>query len=301
MIIRSKKKSSKILKVFTAFSGYDSQCMALDRLGIDYELVGWSEIDQPAIASHNALYPQYANRNYGDISKIDWDSVPNIDLFTYSFPCVDYSICGKQLGGEEGSGTKSSLLWECLKAIKIKKPKYLLLENVKHLTSKKFMSQFIKWVRTLDKLGYVSTWQVICAGNYGIPQNRERVFLISIRQDNAQTALYYFPERIELDTTVSDFFEKEVDEKYYFSNDVTKKFLETINGYSMKVSCPNKKERLIKQIATPLTKNNLAPTIMASSYEGINSQNMSTTAYFPKLGVLEVYNKRNKYGIKNNE
>ena len=75
------------LRVFTAFSGYDSQCMALDRIGIPYELVGWSEIDKYAIQGHNAVYPQYADRNYGDISKINWDEAPDFDLFTYSFPC----------------------------------------------------------------------------------------------------------------------------------------------------------------------------------------------------------------------
>ena len=77
----------KPLRVFTAFSGYDSQCMALDRIGIPYELVGWSEIDKYAIQAHNAVYPQYADRNYGDISQIDWEQVPDFDLFTYSFPC----------------------------------------------------------------------------------------------------------------------------------------------------------------------------------------------------------------------
>ena len=118
------------LRVFTAFSGYDSQCMALDLLGIDYELVGWSDIDPNAIKAHNAVYPQWADRNYGDISKIDWSRVPDFDLFTYSSPCTDFSSAGLQLGGEEGSGTRSSLLWECQKAIMCKKPKFLLLENV---------------------------------------------------------------------------------------------------------------------------------------------------------------------------
>ena len=101
------------LRVFTAFSGYDSQCMALDRIGIPYELVGWSEIDKYAIQAHNAVYPQYADRNYGDISKIDWEKVPDFDLFTYSFPCTDISNAGVQKGLEEGSGILSSLLWEC--------------------------------------------------------------------------------------------------------------------------------------------------------------------------------------------
>ena len=84
------------LKVFTAFSGYDSQCMALDRLHehnphFNYELVGWAEIDKYAIAAHNAVYPQWAERNYGDIAKIDWAQVPDFDLFTYSSPCQDFS------------------------------------------------------------------------------------------------------------------------------------------------------------------------------------------------------------------
>ena len=126
------------LKVFTAFTGYDSQCMALDRMKINYELVGWSEIDKYAIMAHNAIYPQYKDRNFGDISKIDWENVPDFDLFTYSFPCTDISSAGQQKGLEEGSGTRSGLLWECKKAIELKRPKYLLMENVKALTQKSF-------------------------------------------------------------------------------------------------------------------------------------------------------------------
>ena len=91
------------LRVFTAFSGYDSQCLALDRLKetfpeLEYELVGWSEIDKYAIQAHNALYPQWADRNYGDISKIDWNQVPDFDLFTYSSPCQDFSVAGLPKG-----------------------------------------------------------------------------------------------------------------------------------------------------------------------------------------------------------
>ena len=121
------------LKVFTTFSGYDSQCLALRKAGIPFDLVGWSEIEKRAIMAHDAIFPEYKDRNYGDICKIDWTQVPDFDLFTYSFPCQSLSIAGKRLGGEEGSGTKSSLLWECKKAIEIKKPKYLMLENVFNL------------------------------------------------------------------------------------------------------------------------------------------------------------------------
>jgi len=87
------------IRVFTAFSGYDSQCIALERAGVKYDLVGWSEIDRHAINAHNALFPQYRDRNYGDITKIDWDNVPDFDLFTYSSPCQDFSRAGQMRGG----------------------------------------------------------------------------------------------------------------------------------------------------------------------------------------------------------
>lgn len=140
------------LKVFTAFSGYDSQCLALQRLGIDFDLIGWSEIDRYAIQAHNALFPEYSGRNYGDISKIDWATVPDFDLFTYSSPCQDFSQAGLQKGGTKGSGTRSSLLWECERAIKEKRPKFLLMENVAALVSSKFIKLFNAWQRTLEKM-----------------------------------------------------------------------------------------------------------------------------------------------------
>lgn len=202
------------LRVFTAFSGYDSQCMALDRLGIDYELVGWSEIDKYAIQAHDAVYPQYGERNHGDISKIEWGNVPDFDLFTYSFPCQDISSAGKQGGLEEGSGTRSSLLWECRRAIEAKRPKYLLMENVKALTQKKFLPYLHKWMACLEGMGYSNHAKVLNAKDYGVPQNRERVFMVSILGENAS---YHFPKPFPLDKCLEDVLEEEVDEKYYLS------------------------------------------------------------------------------------
>lgn len=112
-----------MIKVFTAFSGYDSQCLALNRLGIDYELVGWSEIDKYAIKAHDALFPQWAERNYGDISKVDWAQVPDFDLFTYSSPCQDFSQAGLQRGGVRSEGdcialeTHSNDVVPCVKTL----------------------------------------------------------------------------------------------------------------------------------------------------------------------------------------
>lgn len=214
------------IRVFTAFSGYDSQCLALERLkrdypNFDYELVGWSEIDKYAIQAHNALFPDWAERNYGDISKIVWAQVPDYDLFTYSSPCQDFSNAGLQRGGEEGSGTRSSLLWECRKAIVAKRPKYLMLENVKALTSKKFLPLLNKWIQDLEDYGYYNTWQILNAKDYGVPQNRERVFLISIRRDLLDPSpVYHFPKPFPLELRLKDVLEPKVDEKYYLSDKI---------------------------------------------------------------------------------
>lgn len=211
------------LKVFTAFSGYDSQCMALDRLGVPYVLIGWSEIDKYAIQAHNAIYPQWADRNAGDISKIDWGGQPDFDLFTYSFPCTDISNAGKQQGLSEDSGTRSSLLWECRKAIEIKRPKYLLMENVKALVSKKFMPDFRRWEQWLAGWGYCNFYKVLNAKDYGVPQNRERVFMVSILDEGAS---FHFPEPFPLDRRLKDILEEDVDERYYLSDRIVKGFME---------------------------------------------------------------------------
>ena len=205
------------LRVFTAFSGYDSQCLALDRLAKNfpdqfcYELVGWSEIDKNAIKAHNAIYPQWADRNYGDISKIDWEQVPDFDLFTYSSPCQDFSQTGKQAGGEKGSGTRSSLLWECERAITAKKPKYCVFENVAALVSSKFVRMFNEWQLTLDRLGYSNYATVLNAKNFDIPQNRARVFLVSVYGGGK----YEFPQPQPLTRRLKDCLEEVVDERYY--------------------------------------------------------------------------------------
>lgn len=214
------------IKVFTAFSGYDSQCLALERLKrdypeFDYELVGWAEIDKYAIQAHNALFPQWADRNYGDISKIDWNKVPDFDLFTYSSPCQDFSNAGLQRGGEEGSGTRSSLLWECRRAIIAKKPKYLLLENVAALVQKKFKPTFDAWQSELASYGYSNFAKVLNAKDYGVPQNRQRIFLVSILDDLIN---YHFPKPFPLEIRLKDVLEEKVDEKYYLSDETVKSF-----------------------------------------------------------------------------
>ena len=380
------------INVFTAFSGYDSQCMALERLQetfpqFKYKLIGWSEIDEPAIASHNAVFPEASDKNYGDISKVDWNTVPDFDLFTYSSPCItadqkiltkdgykpiseiepgvevmtksgeyhkvvekfdngmhstcflharhlsepihctynhkfyallkgetepkfvqakdlttnhylgipkkhfkmkyvdydddtfemdgnvwfsftkiekgeienvynievdidhsyilqgcitsncqDFSRAGIQRGGEKGSGTRSSLLWECERTIREKRPAYCLLENVKALYSdKKFYPLLLRWKDTVNSYGYKSWIQVLNAKDYDVPQGRERVFMVSIREDILEKdfngADYYFPAPMEPKREITDFLVSHdmIPEEYYLSEHKIPKFLNLIN------------------------------------------------------------------------
>lgn len=157
-----------------------------------------------------------ASNNLGDIRKIKSEEIPKVDLLTYSFPCTDISLAGQQRGLEKGSGTRSSLLWECERIIETVKPKYLLMENVKALVNKRNKAQFDIWLKYLEELGYRNFWKVLNAKDYGIPQNRERVFVVSIKDAEAE---YEFPEEIPLTKKLKDLLETEVDESYYLTEE----------------------------------------------------------------------------------
>lgn len=222
-------------KIFlTTFSDYDSQLMAADVLrewhpDFRWTCVGWSDIDKYACQMHNLVFPQFADCALGDITKIDWHEVKDslhgreVDLFTYSSPCQDISQAGKQMGLQEGSDTRSALLWRVADAVEVLRPKYLLQENVAALVSQKFMPDFQKWLDKLSSLGYVSRWAQLNAKNYGVPQNRDRVFCISMRRDVAFD--YQFPEPFELLTRLEDVLEEEVSDRYFLKDDAVNKFL----------------------------------------------------------------------------
>ena len=224
------------LRCFYAFAGYNSQKMALQRLADVYPdfhhvCVGWSEIDENAIKANNAVFPEDKDKNLGDISKIDWAKAPDFDLFTYSFPCQDISSSGKQRGFEEGAGTRSSLLWECKKAIEAKKPRFLMMENVKALVSAKFMPFLRQWQTWLHHQGYENFTQVLNAKDFGCPQNRERVFMISIlRTDSEPNPSFYFPKKMKLERRIKDILEPTVDESFYLSDKALEYFCRVNNS-----------------------------------------------------------------------
>lgn len=202
------------LKVFEAFAGVGMQHMALKNAGIDFEVVGISEIDKYAIKSYEAIHGDVVN--YGDISKINVDELADFDLFTYSFPCQDISTDGNRQGLSEDSKTRSSLLWECRKIIETKKPKFLLLENVKNLVSKKHIHNFEKWIEYLNGLGYTSSWKVYNATDFGIPQVRERVFMVSVLGSGVE---FKHPQPTGTQRDLKDFLEETVDQKYFLKQE----------------------------------------------------------------------------------
>lgn len=205
-----------MIKVNELFAGIGAFRKALERLNVPHEIVGISEIDKYAIKSYEAIYG--ATRNYGDISKVA--KLDYADLWTYGFPCQDISQAGHQAGIIKGE-TRSGLLYEVERLLSVaaehgELPKYLILENVKNLVGKKFIKQFEAWLAWLDELGYNSYWQVINAKDCGIPQNRERVFAVSIRKD-IDTG-FAFPQPKTLQCSMEDFLEENVEEKYFLSD-----------------------------------------------------------------------------------
>lgn len=230
----SEFNKKKPLRLFEAFAGYGSQAMAHEVLKhehpeFEFEVVGIAEIDKYALQAYGAVHGHCPN--YGDISKVDWNQVPDFDFFSYSSPCQDFSNAGLQKGGDEGSGTRSSLLWECRRAIEIKRPKYLMLENVKALVSKKFLPLFHKWLKVLEDLGYTNYYGVLNAKDFNVPQNRERIFCISILGEHD---LYKMPTPVPLEIRLKDILEEEVDDKYVLSETAIQGFLKHNENHKAK-------------------------------------------------------------------
>jgi DNA (cytosine-5)-methyltransferase 1 len=241
----------KKLRVFESFAGIGAVSKALTNLKIDYELVGFSEIDKYSIKSFCAIHGVSESLNYGDINKIDETTLPDFDLYTFGSPCQDFSTAGKKKGAiftcsdcgeiynplllasndrnkcpkchsENIEKTRSSLVMESLRIIKHKKPKYLLMENVKGLVDKNHKPDFLRIVDEIQSYGYKTYWKILNAKDFEIPQNRERVFLIGIREDIEKD--FKFPKPIENNIILRDILEDEVEDKYYFKEEIQRRF-----------------------------------------------------------------------------
>ena len=235
---------SRPLRLFEICAGYGSQALALERLRRDYpdfgfELAGWCECDpesskpideQPAVIAHNALHPDGIGKNWGDLTKIDWEQVPDFDLLTASTPCQSISSAGLQHGFVKDSGTRSSIIWNVHDCVRVKRPRYILMENVSAILSDKFFPLLHLWMVELERMGYTnfmptsftlqdgSTTRNGCLNSkhYGCPQNRERWFMVSILDCKEA---YYFPKPFSLEKRLKDILEKSVDESCYLSQE----------------------------------------------------------------------------------
>lgn len=198
------------LRVIELFGGIGACTKALERLGIPHNVVDYVEIDKYAVKSFNAIHG--TNFEPQDITK--WDKDLDCDLIMHGSPCQDFSVAGKQAGGDEGSGTRSSLMYETLRITEKLKPKYVIWENVKNLLSNKHIYTWECYCDRMNEIGYNNWCEVMNAKDYGVPQNRERVFTVSIRKDVFDWE-FKFPVERPLTRRLKDVLDGYVDEKYY--------------------------------------------------------------------------------------
>ena len=207
-----------MLRCISLFSGVGAYEKALTNLGIPFEIVAYSEIDKYASMSYSLIHGVPEELNLGDIARIDETKLPkDVDLITYSSPCTDFSRAGYRKGliDKDGNKTQSGLFFDAVRIIKYCQPKYAISENVKDLVGKKFKGEFEIMLKTLDDAGYNNYWKVLNAKNYDIPQNRERVFVVSIRKD-IDKGRFTFPGIKPLTKSLYDLLEdeKDVDERF---------------------------------------------------------------------------------------
>lgn len=265
------------MKVLSLFSGIGAFEVALNKLNIEWELDHYCEIDKFACQSYNCIHGTTDKDNLKDVTNIDYSKIGDIDLVTYGFPCQDISLAGNQKGffDEDGNLTRSGLFFNAADVIRHTNPKFAIFENVKNLTGKKFKAEFETVLSTLDELGYNTYWKVLNAKDYGIPQNRERVFGISIRKDIDHG--YTFPLPIKLTLRLKNILEKEVDEKYYLS--------EKMFNYAFNIEKDAKGVGFSDAVDKSFINPNVSNTLSTKSLGG-HSQRSGTSTY-----VCEPYDK----------
>lgn len=254
---------------------------------MNYNLVNFCEFDKYAVKSYCAIHDVDEGLNLGDITQVDIESLPtNVDFITHGSPCQSFSVAGKQHGGEKGSGTRSSLLWNSVEIIRHCKPKFVIWENVKNVLSKKHKPVFDAYVDEMKNMGYNTYYRVLNAKNYGIPQNRERIYAISVREDIDNNTNYtghidhnkyydrfdksLFPEPFDNGLRLRDFLENEVEEKYYLSDKMVSGFLKHNENHEAKGTGFKWNPRDINGTASYLRANAaLAPTDNTIKCEGL--------------------------------
>lgn len=210
-----------MIRVLELFAGIGACSKALTNLGIEHEIVDAVEIDKYAIKSFNAIHG--TNFEPQDITK--WNKDIKADLIMHGSPCQDFSVAGKNAGGDEGSGTRSSLLYETLRIVEKVQPDIVIWENVKNLLSKRHKHNHEAYLQRMSDMGYDSATQILNAKDYGIPQNRERVFTLSIKRGSKLVKSYTRPQPQPLELKLKDILEDEVEERYYLTDEQVASFV----------------------------------------------------------------------------
>lgn len=210
-----------MIRVLELFAGIGACSKALTNLGIEHEIVDAVEIDKYAIKSFNAIHG--TNFEPQDITK--WNKDIKADLIMHGSPCQDFSVAGKNAGGDEGSGTRSSLLYETLRIVEKVQPDIVIWENVKNLLSKRHKHNHEAYIQRMSDMGYDSATQILNAKDYGVPQNRERVFTLSIKRGSKLVKSYTRPEPRPLEIRLKDILEDEVEERYYLTDEQVASFV----------------------------------------------------------------------------
>ena len=226
-----KFKIDKPIRLIELFAGIGAQAKALERLGVDFEHYRVCEFDKYAIASYNAI--QGTNFTTSDVTQITAEDLGIVDtdkwlyMLTYSFPCQSLSTAGKGEGMAKGSGTRSGLLWEVERLLNecTELPQVLIMENVTNIHGKKNIEHFEQWIEFLNSKGYSSFWGDMNAKGFGVPQNRNRTFMVSILGDYE----YEFPKPFPLELRLKDLLEDKVDKKYYLSDKMKNYILDMKN------------------------------------------------------------------------
>lgn len=296
------------IRLIELFAGVGSQAMALRDIGANFEHYRVVEFDKFAIASYNAIHgTEFKTTDIRDVHAEDLgicDKQRFTYLLTYSFPCQDLSKAGKQKGMSKGSGTRSGLLWEVERILlelkeKVGLPQVLLMENVPDVIGNKNYADFMEWYSALEEMGYQSYYKILNAKNYGIPQNRERCFMVSILGKYS----YQFPKGIELKIKLKDVLEDRVDEKYYLSQKIIETFTrrnEKENGFHFDVN----ERDIAKTVTAGVYKTRMDDNyVKVCGYVSLGNNDMNNRVYdqkciSPTINTMQGGNRQPKVAIK---
>ena len=286
---------TKPIRLIELFAGYGSQAMALKRTGAKFEHYRVVEFDKYAIKSYNAVHGT-------DFPAIDITTVHAADLgivdtndycymMTYSFPCTDLSVAGLQKGMKKGSGTRSGLLWEVERLLKEMNelPQILFMENVTQVHNQQNIEDFKSWLNFLESLGYSNYWKDLNAKDFGVPQNRERCFMISLLGNY----VYHFPEPIrERRTKLKDLLDHNVDERFYLKSEKAEKLIKQL----IVANIPSENENVDTVLATKQgtvleRQTDVSATLLSRDYKGLSNRD-NDNVVVEKISIIQATKSR---------